>query len=386
MELWSFTSGITRENDIGRGIVLLDSGDIAVVGYVGSGARDAWVARYTPRGAQVWSQLRDGPVGGDDLGLAISRSADGDLRVTGVMRTEDAKGVASQDLWLAEYAAADGTPHWDFIDGDPTPTNEQGRAIVSLPDGEMILAERVGPSGNTDFVASRYRVTPSGDTFALDRIWRQRIDGPAAAADQALAVVVGVAGRVFVGGSASATATDPDRRLEVFDSTGTPVDPPCVDVGSNGADDPLGAADVIVDLAFGAGGELIAVGSATKSDEQESDAWIGLYPPGSCELAWATTVVGDGGEADVANAVAVDTVGRIVVGGALTVGNGFDAWLAKYDLAGDAVGESVLVDGPGNGDDIIRDLVLTDDREIIVVGQLSIPGDAIDTWFARYTP
>lgn len=386
-ELWSFTSGITRENDVGRALALLESGDIVVVGYVGpGGSRDAWVARYTQEGAQVWSQRRDGPAGAEDLGLGLAVSAEGNVQVTGVLRSEDEKGVRSQDLWLAEYGAVDGAAHWDFVEGAPAPSDEQGRDIISLPDGELILAERVGPSGNTDFTASRYRVTPSGDGFALDRIWRQQISAVAGASDLALTAVVGLAGRVFVGGSVAATMTDPDRRLEVFESAGVPVDPPCSDVGSNGADDPLAASDLIVDLAIGAGGEVVAVGRAVKSAEQDSDAWIGLYPAGSCELEWATTVVGPGGDFDVANAVAVDDIGRIVVAGSLTVGNGSDAWLAKYDRSGDPVGEAVLVDGPGNGDDTIYDLVIADDREIIVVGQLSIPGDAFDTWFARYTP
>lgn len=186
-----------------------------------------------------------------------------------------------------------------------------------------------------------------------------------------------------LGGGLEILEGDIDRHLRALNVVdGAALDPPCKDLGG---DDPLAADDRIRVLAVGPSGEVVAVGRATRETEEGLDAWLGYYAPGICSLAWIETEPGAGQGSDMFTSVAIDELGNIVAGGFLNTGNTQDAWLAKYDQAGQRMWEVEPIDGPGNGADRVQSLVIGANREITIAGRLTRPGDD-DVWVARYTP
>lgn len=60
-----------------------------------------------------------------------------------------------------------------------------------------------------------------------------------------------------------------------------------------------------------------------------------------------------------------------------------DIWVCKYDTDG-AVLWTDIVDGPDNGMDNAYAVAADDDGNIIVVGRISVSGQAQDVWIQKY--
>jgi len=383
--LLDFTSGLEGP-DHAQSVMLTDDGGVVVGGIAGeSPDRDGFVARYTVEGVQVWRQALLGSAERTDAVFQVQASPSGNVRALGqVVNLVAKKGVTpTEDFWLAEFDVATGATNWAFIRGEIAPAAERGYGLAILPEGDLVVAGRVGDTTNSDFGVTRFSpVTDKKGGFQLETIWTHAIDGGINARDFANAVVWDEAGRIVIGGALEVLEGDIDRHLQALDENGSPLQPPCEDLGG---DDPLGADDRIHALAVGPSGEVVAAGRATRETEEGLDAWLGYYAPGTCSLTWVKTEPGAGQANDVFLSVAVDELGNIVAGGFLNTGNTEDAWLAKYDQAGQRLWAIEPLDGSGNGADRIQSLVIGADREITVAGRLTRPGDD-DLWVARYTP
>ncbi len=384
VQLDSFMSG-APEHDAALSVVRLPSDDLILGGYLSADPSDLdlWLARYEPGGRQVWSYTEGGTAARNDVVTAVALSPDGEARAVGwVIPNAPKMETPRGQFWIAELEAETGQLRWRFEDGMPQPANDLLHGLVVLPGGDMIVAGRVGPAGTADFAVRRYAVADNDGEFEVSNVWAESFDGAAQTSDWAFAIAYDPAGRIVVGGALHSTDSDFDRHLRGLDLGGQPLEPPCEDFGG---DDPLADDDLISDVAIAPDGALVAVGYATKAERQLRDLWVGYYAVGACQLTWAKTRVGTDGQDDGATAVAIDDLGRIVVGGYLGIDNGQDAWLGKYDATGELLWELEPVDGPGNGDDRIDDVLIGQGREITVAGRLSVP-DQVDAWVARYTP
>lgn len=380
----SFESGLPQD-ERALDVMLLDGGDLVIAGNLSDRGedRDAYVARYSPGGERSWSHVRGGSANVDDHALRLATGPEGHVRVVGYLTPSNSDMMTPRaQIWFAELDVATGEPRWDFTDGAAPPSNDQGRGVVSLPGGDLVVAGRIGANAESDIAVRRYTITERAGVFSRSTVWAQAFDGPASTSDIGYALALDAMGRLIVAGSVHETPDDIDRHLRAIDLEGQALRPPCIDAGG---DDPLDADDRIFDVAVGPDGSVAAVGWATKDADEGRDAWLGFYAPGECTLQWATTVVGPAGEDDAATAVAIDDLGRIIVGGYLRVGNGDDAWLAKYEPDGTQWWAIEPIDGPANGTDRIEAVVIDAQREIVVAGRLDVPGQS-DVWVARFTP
>ncbi len=384
-QLFSFTSQLEGP-DQAQSVMLTDDGDVVVGGIVGeSPNRDGFVARYSTEGIEAWRQPLVGSAELVDAVFVVKPAASGNVRALGqVINLVAEKGVIPrEDFWVAEFDVQTGGTNWAFIRGEIAPDAERGYGLAVLPEGDIIVAGSVGDTTNSDFGITRFSViTDKKGGFQLETSWAQAFDGGIGARDFANAVAWDPAGRIVVGGGLEILAGDIDRHLRALDVDGAALEPPCEDLGG---DDPLNADDRIHALAVGPSGEVVAAGRATRQTAEGLDAWLGYYAPGKCTLSWVETEPGAGQGSDVFTSVAIDELGNIVAGGFLNTGNTEDAWLAKYDQAGQRLWAIDPIDGTGNGADRVESVVIGANREITVAGRLTRPGDE-DLWVARYTP
>ena len=182
-ELWTVTyAGEAGGPDSIASVAVNDAGDIYVTGreFTDATSFDAWVARYSAGGDEVWSVKVDGPANGADWGGAIAVSEEGWIAVGGRLDFGDA---ALGDAWIARYSA-DGDEVWtQTING--AMSGDDGVSGIALTSGGEIVAvghEEVAGQGRDVWIRKL-----DGDGAEL---WTRTIDGAGSGDDTAEAVAV----------------------------------------------------------------------------------------------------------------------------------------------------------------------------------------------------
>jgi uncharacterized delta-60 repeat protein len=218
-----------------------------------------------------------------------------------------------------------------------------------------------------------------------------RVSTPVGGDGQGEAVVIQPTGRIVTAGWRTVgTGIDTDFALTGTNSDGTPDT--SFGIGGIATTDLGGAGDKAHDAALTPDGGIVAVGETDAPGIQKQDFAVVRYlPDGKPDAAFD----GDGivttdfsGRGDIANAVAVQPDGKIVVAGFATSASGIgsDFALARYNPDGTLDtsfdgGGIVTTDFGALSDDDARALVIQPDGRILVVGTA---GE--DIALARYTP
>ncbi|WP_306463756.1 hypothetical protein, partial [Streptomyces sp. WAC07061] len=238
-----------------------------------------------------------------------------------------AAGGSGTEVALARYNAADGSLDTAFGDGGTVTTGFAGGSATAFDvtlqsDNKIVIAGRAGynyPSNESDFALARYQTNGSLDTAFGDG---GRVTTPFAGADVANGVKVQPDGKIVTAGNsgfdfALARYNPADGSLDgTFDTDGKVT----TDFGTNTLD---GAAD----LALQPDGKIVAAGISL------ADFGVARYnADGSLDGGF-----GAGGKVhtdvssgyfDTANAVALQSDGKIVVSG----NTGDDRGLVRYQV------------------------------------------------------
>ncbi|MCA9713740.1 MAG: hypothetical protein KC468_03485, partial [Myxococcales bacterium] len=87
------------------GVAVDSENNIVVVGHVGGGGggdADIWVRKLDGEdGVAIWTDIHDGPAGGDDRGYGVAVDDKDDVLATGSEEQED----GTLDVWVRKYAA-----------------------------------------------------------------------------------------------------------------------------------------------------------------------------------------------------------------------------------------------------------------------------------------
>ena len=182
-EVWSAVhAGADGGPDSIAAVAVDGSGDIYVAGreFAQATSFDAWIARYSASGDEVWSMTVDGPVSGPDWGTAIAVSDEGWLVVGG--RQDQGAGNGA-DAWTARYTA-DGAEVWTQGLNGPASGDDSIHGLA-IDSAGFILAvghQEVNGQGLDAWVA-KY----DGDGAEQ---WMQVIDGEGSGDDELAAVAV----------------------------------------------------------------------------------------------------------------------------------------------------------------------------------------------------
>ena len=150
--------------------------------------------------------------------------------------------------------------------------------------------------------------------------------------DVAHAMAVAPSGEIFVAGDSNAAGHGQDFAIAAYNADGSVV----TSFGtSGGAPDFTGGDDSIASIALQANGDIVAAGFATNSGGVASVAVARFVPTGVLDVRFGTngeltTTVG--GVDDEAASLALDSKGRIVVGGFTAIGSAADGSLSANFL------------------------------------------------------
>lgn len=105
-KVWTHTyTSADEHDDLATGVAVDSENNIVVVGHVGGGGggdADIWVRKLDGEdGVAIWTDIHDGPAGGDDRGYGVAVDDKDDVLATGSEEQED----GTLDVWVRKYAA-----------------------------------------------------------------------------------------------------------------------------------------------------------------------------------------------------------------------------------------------------------------------------------------
>ncbi len=322
---------------------------------VSAGSNDIVLAKYSPTGTHLWSQHFGSTSG--DYGFSVATDASGNVFMTGYFNeTVDFGGgnlvsAGARDIFLAKYSPT-GTHLWSQRFGSPSAdigvsvaTDGSGNVFMSgnfketvdFGGGDLVSA------GSSDIVVAKY--SPTGT-----HLWSQRFGSTGV--ENGRSVATDASGNVFMtgpfqgtvnfGGGALVSAGGRDIFLAMYSPTGTHLwsqrfGSTGDDFGNEVATDASGNVFMTVDfnetVDFG-GGDLVSAGGA--------EIVLAKYSPAGTHL-WSQRFGSTGN--DKGQSVATDASGNVFMtaefegtvefGGGDLVSAGFgDMVLAKYSPTG----------------------------------------------------
>jgi uncharacterized delta-60 repeat protein len=370
-ELWAARyNGPGDYYDYALAIAVDTSGNVYVTGRsYGSGTNyDYATIKYDTDGNEEWAARYNGPSNLWDSAYAIAVDTSGNVYVTGVSY---GSGTGSDcatikydtngnQLWAARYNGLA-----NFSDG--------ARAIAVDTSGNVYVTGFSHGSGTyNDYATVKY------DTNG-NQLWVVRYDGPANSADFANAIAVDTSGNVYVTGWSFGSGTNYDYATIKYDTNGNHLWAARYDGPANFAD---GANAIAVD----ASGNVYVTGQSYGSGTYgtyEDYATI-KYDTNGSQL-WAARYNGPGNWHDSAYAIAVDTSGNVyVTGHSRGIGTYVDYATVKYDTNGNQLW-AARYNGPGNADGA-NAIAVDTSGNVYVTGLSQGIGTHVDYATIKYSP
>jgi predicted Rdx family selenoprotein len=306
-ELWNRTYD-GGYNDWAKGVATDGSGNVIVTGESDS---NYYTIKYDPNGTELWNRTYDSGLA--DKGSGVATDASGNVIVT---------GESDSNYYTIKYDSA-GTEIWNrTYDGGLADT---ARGVATDVSGNMIVTG--GSSGN--YYTIKY--DPNGT-----ELWNRTYDSDWVA-DEAYGVATDGSGNVIVTGFYWIPEFDTAYYYTIkYDPDGTELWNQTLSAG------PWSFAD---DVATDASGNVIVTGDSYGAFTMEDYLTI-AYDSDGTEL-WKRTY--DGGFGDIAEGVATDVSGNVIVTGGSYDGSSNNYYTIKYaTLETDTVGYSATVTGGQN--------------------------------------
>lgn len=375
-------TSIGGQFDFARAVAIQSDGKIVVAGSAAFGADDFALARYNTDGSLDTSFDGDGKVTiafgvTTDVANAVALQADGKIIAVG----RRGSVVIGGDFAIARFNP-DGSLDTSF-DSDGKVTTDFGTmsdeayAAAIQPDGKIIAA---GFGGG--FAVSRYNTDGSLDT-SFDGDGKVLIPlSDISEARQAHAIVIQSDGKIVVAGDARATQENfvlirfnPDGSFDnSFDSDGRVF-------GSN----PAGASAAAIQ----SDGKIVLAGASSNGSDLEF-ALARYNPDGSPDTSFdgdgkITTNIGSGNEG--ASGVAIQFNGKIVVSGASTTNSELNFTLVRYNTDGSLDNtfdeDGKVITSVSDGNDFANAVAIQSDGKIVAAG-IASTGSNVQFAVVRY--
>ncbi len=326
------------------------------------------------------------PIGAyEDRGNAVAIQIDGKILVAGYSDSRTDLGSSNYDFALVRYNA-DGSLDASFgVLGIVTtaigPGHDQARSLTLQPDGKILVAGTSENGSNSDFAVVRYNTDGSLDTsFGVGGKVSTDLES---SSDYAYGVAIQSDGKIVVTGSRSKSPAY-DFAVVRYNSDGS-LD---TSFGGDGKviTDVAGSTDKgIGGVVLQPDGKIVVAGSANNGSDDDV-AVVRYNTDGSLDTSFdgdgkVTTAIGSA--TDVGYSVALQSDGKIVVGGV----SSSDFAVVRYNTDGsldtsfDGDGKVTTAVGPGS--DTGYSVALQPDGKIVVAGSAS-NGSNSDFALVRY--
>jgi hypothetical protein len=313
----------------GAGGVFVSGWTGGSLGGTSAGGTDAWLARTTSTGNQLW--IRQLGTARGDYGVALASDGAGGTFVAGLTNGNlGGAGAGLGDPWIARYDGA-GNQVWIRLFGTASGEGVGGAA----PDGAGGFYVSGGTGGNLGGTNAG-----SGDAWVArfdssgNLAWARQLGS--SLADLSTCAAPDGSGGVYISGYTQGNLASPnpsywDTWIARYDALGNQLW-----VRQSGTTDNDFARAAVED---GSGGVYLCGQTVLPGGQAFPDAWVARYD-GAGNQSWVRQV--GTAASDVGFAAAPDGSGGVYVGG-YTEGNfagtnagAADAWLARYDGAGNA--------------------------------------------------
>lgn len=333
------------------------SGNVYVTGVCSTspgGPTDYTTIKYNSSGGREWVAQYNGPGNSNDYAYDIAVDPAGNVYVTG----ESRGFITAQDFATVKYDA-DGIEQWVAIYHSGS---DIARAIYVDPSGNVyVTGQSTGAGTGSDFATVKYNSSGGEE-------WVARYNAPGSGTDIPYAMAVDSSGDVHVTGRSDVSGDPVDwsdySTVKYDGSTGTKL----WDVRYNG---PVSGPDIARAIAVDAAGNVYITGESdgtggpggtsydattVKYDALGSQQWVARYN-------------GPSGAYDRTRSIALDAAGNVYVTGDSysAYGSGFDFITLKYSPTGTEMW-SALYNGPQNGTDLARSIVLDAGGNVYVTG------------------
>ncbi|RKI20120.1 hypothetical protein D7Y15_01800 [Corallococcus sp. AB030] len=315
--------------------------------------------------------------------------------VTGSFRTNTGCGV-----YAARYNA-DGTVDTTFAGGMGLVTTTLASGLCNAssargalqPDGKIVIASTRDQGAATDFALVRYTASGAPDTtFGSGGLVIYNY----VMFDHAIDVAIQPDGRILLAGSSS-NNTNLDFVVARFTSTGA-LDSTFGVGGRATYDFPSGRNDSMTDMALQPDGKVLAVGLTYAIGASPDFGLVRFTASGALDSSFGgggALKIDVFGSTDQAMAVAVQTDGKILVGGNAYYPSGSQYYMAllrlnangtAFDSTFNGNGQAYLSFGPTNN--IISRLAVQADGKIVAGGYTSLTsrGNNYDAALLRFLP
>ncbi|UOQ69095.1 hypothetical protein [Hymenobacter volaticus] len=337
------------------------AGNVLVTGYADTGNQnwDYLTLKYaTASGAPQWQARYNGPDGGYDEAREVAVDGQGNVTVTG--RSFNAQGQS--EYATVRYAGASGQALWQVRALGPNGESQAPTGLAVDAAGNVaVTGSVVLSSSDTDYATLRYSATGqltwraryaspfaqsaeaptdlavdaagnvyvtgtapdlvdgrSNDYLTLkyapsgQQLWEARYSGPSPGYEMPLAVAVDAAGNVYVTGTSAGIGGDTSPNRDVATIKYSPTGQQLWVARYDGPD-PVGSGDFGSDLALDAAGNVLVTGFSTGLGTNYDYLTLKYSPSG--QPLWQARYNGPANGSDVAQSVAVDAAGYVVVTG-----------------------------------------------------------------------
>jgi len=308
----------------------------------------AWVRRY------------NGPGDGEDEASAIAVDGSGNVYVTGFSSGGyDTTGLLTYEDFATIKYYPNGDTAWVRRYNGPGYGSDGASSIAVDDSGNVYVTgfslggyDTAGALTYQDFATIKYY--PNGDTA-----WLRRYNGPANWYDEATAIAVDNSGNVYVTGRSWGNGTSEDFCTIKYDSSGNELwvkRYAGVTMGDDGANA----------MTLDGSGNLYVTGDSYGSGTGADYATIKYYPNG--DTAWVRRYNGPGNWTDWASAITVDRYCNVyVTGRSDQIKGNPDYCTIKYDSSGNQLWV-VNYNGTGNYGDIAEAIAVDSLGNVYVTG------------------
>ncbi len=369
------TTDFLGNGDIARAVAIQTDGKIVAAGYTGvsSSNYDFALSRYYTDGSLDSTFGTGGKVTTDffastDQALAVAIQTDGKIVAAG---TAD-HGANSFDFALARYNS-NGSLDTTFSGDGKLVTNflgasDEAFAVAIQTDGKIVAAGYAQGPSRGYFALARYNSNGSLDTTFGGGVGLVTTDFRVSAGGYSMAIQSN--GKIVVAGVVDLGGGNQDFALARYNPNGT-LDPTFSGDGEVTTDF-FGSTDQANALAIQTDGKIVVAGYARHGANSFDFALARYLSNGNLD----TTFSGNGklftdfGSDDYANAVAVQSNGKIVAGGGTAAGT-YDFALARFTSNG-SLDSSFSGDGKvttdfGSGE-LVQALAIQGDGKIVAAG------------------
>jgi uncharacterized delta-60 repeat protein len=387
--------------DICYAMSIQSDGKIVMAGSSSTGSgTDVAIVRLNPDGSPDASFDGDGKMttpilNGNDFAYSVAFQTDGRIVAAGYANHRDSNFNYNEDTFVVRYNP-DGSldPSFD-LDGksitDLGVESSVAQAVAIQPDGKIVAAGSSHDGLHPNFSIVRYNADGSLDPGFDGDGKITTVIGSSSSSSAANAVAIQSDGKIVVAGFGLDNGGDPDFAVVRYNPDGS------LDLTFDGdgkvLTPVLNLTDIAQSLAIQPDGKIVVGGYSSFSNGGETGVLVRYNADGSLD----TSFDGDGklttlpvSSADHINAVAIQTDGKIVAAGTGLVGVQLEFLLLRYNPNGTP---DTSFNGSGriltpilNSQDKINSLAIQPDGKIVAAGSCLNNSSDYQFALARYNP